>query len=70
MRALGAPIFLKIFGRFSSAPAEAPKAGIEHGRYLVEHVALCGDCHTPRNSMGVPNQSLYLAGASEKMTCC
>ena len=31
------------------------------------HVASCGDCHTPRNSMGVPNQSLYLAGASEKI---
>ena len=67
MRALGAPIFLKIFGRFTSAPAEAPKGGIERGRYLVEHVASCGDCHTPRNSMGVPKQSLYLAGASEKI---
>jgi len=33
----------------------------------VEHVSLCGDCHTPRNSIGVPNRSLYLAGASEKI---
>jgi len=66
-RKLGTPIFLKIFGRFHSAPAQAPKTGIERGRYLVEHVSLCGDCHTPRNSIGVPKQSLYLAGASKKI---
>ncbi len=66
-RSVGTPIFLKIFGRFNSAPAQAPKTGIERGRYLVEHVSLCGDCHTPRNSIGVPKQSLYLAGASKKI---
>jgi mono/diheme cytochrome c family protein len=27
---------------------------------------LCGDCHTPRNLLGAPKQSLYLAGADEK----
>jgi mono/diheme cytochrome c family protein len=66
-RNLGTPIFLKIFGRFNSAPAQAPKSGVERGRYLVEHVSLCGDCHTPRNSIGVPKQSLYLAGAGKKI---
>jgi len=65
-RSLGTPIYLKIFGRFSAAPAQAPKAGIERGRYLVDHLSLCGDCHTPRNSIGVPKQSLYMAGADEK----
>jgi mono/diheme cytochrome c family protein len=67
VRSVGTPIFLKIFGRFNSAPAQAPKSGVERGRYLVEHASLCGDCHTPRNSMGVPKQSLYLAGASKKI---
>jgi mono/diheme cytochrome c family protein len=66
-RGLGAPLWLKVFGRFSNTPAQAPKSGIERGRYLVEHVSLCSDCHTPRNSIGVPNRSLYLAGASEKI---
>ena len=66
-RNLGIPIYLKIFGRFSDSPAQAPKSGIERGRYLVEHVSLCGDCHTPRNSIGVPTRFLYLAGASEKI---
>jgi mono/diheme cytochrome c family protein len=66
-RSLGVPMFLKIFGRFSNSPSQAPKSGVERGRYLVQHVSLCGDCHTPRNSIGVPKQSLYLAGASQKI---
>jgi len=65
-RALGARLYLAFFGRFSSAPAQAPKSGLERGRYLVEHVAICGDCHTPRNFIGAPNQTLYMAGMSEK----
>lgn len=66
-RSVGAPLWLKVFGHFSDSPAQAPRSGIERGRYLVEHVSLCGDCHTPRNSIGVPNRSLYLAGANEKI---
>jgi mono/diheme cytochrome c family protein len=64
-RSLATPAWLKLFGRFSSAPTKAPNKGIERGRYLVEHVSLCGDCHTPRNSLGVPNRDLYLAGAKK-----
>jgi len=67
MRSLGAPIYLKVFGRFAPSPEQAPKDGLERGRYLVEHVSLCGDCHTPRNSLGVPKRALYLAGAGEKI---
>jgi mono/diheme cytochrome c family protein len=59
------PLWLKLFGRFSNTPAKAPKSGIERGRYLVEHVSLCGDCHTLRNFMGVPKRTLYLAGAKK-----
>ncbi len=66
-RSLGTPVYLKVFGRFSSSPPRAPKSGIERGRYLVEHVSLCVDCHTPRNAIGAPKQSLYLAGANKKI---
>jgi len=62
-RPLGILVWSKLFSRFSNSPSKAPQSGIERGRYLVEHVSLCGDCHTPRNFMGVPNRSLYLAGA-------
>ncbi len=43
-------------------PAEAPAQGAERGRYLANHVAVCGDCHTPRNRLGVPIAEMYLAG--------
>ena len=33
-----------------------------HGEYLVQHVAVCGDCHTQRNQMGQPIDSLAFAG--------
>jgi mono/diheme cytochrome c family protein len=65
-RSVAVALYLKAFGRFATQPAQAPKSGVERGRYLVEHVSLCGDCHTPRNSIGVPNRSLYLAGVDEK----
>jgi mono/diheme cytochrome c family protein len=67
LRSVGTLVYLKGFGRFSSSPAAAPSDGVERGRYLADHVSICGDCHTPRNAIGVPNQSLYLAGASKKI---
>ncbi|MDH3443678.1 MAG: c-type cytochrome [Deltaproteobacteria bacterium] len=67
VRSLGTPLFLKVFGGFSASPGQAPKGGVQRGRYLVDHVALCGDCHTPRNFIGAPNGSLYMAGASKEI---
>ncbi len=64
-RPLVTPIWLKLFGRFYDPPARAPGSGIERGRYLVEYVSLCGDCHTPKNFLGVAQRSLYLAGAKK-----
>ncbi len=61
-RSLGTLVWFNLFSRFSSPPAKAPQNGVERGRYLVEHVSLCSDCHTPRNFIGVPDRSLYLAG--------
>lgn len=62
-RPLVTPLWLKLFGRFSNPPAKAPKSGVERGRYLVEHVSLCADCHTPRNLLMAPRRALYLAGS-------
>lgn len=36
---------------------------IERGRYLVEEVARCPDCHTPRDSNGALDRSAWLQGA-------
>jgi mono/diheme cytochrome c family protein len=65
-RSLGTTLYLMVFGRFANSPPQAPKRGIDRGRYLVEYVSLCGDCHTPRNFIGALKRSLYLAGADKK----
>jgi mono/diheme cytochrome c family protein len=33
------------------------------GGYLVASVGRCGDCHTPRNWLGVPDSERFLAGS-------
>ncbi len=66
LRGLAVPLWLRFFGRFSQPASTAPQNSVERGRYLVEHVSLCGDCHTQRNFIGVSNRALYLAGADEK----
>lgn len=37
-------------------------AQIEHGKYLVERVCLCGDCHSPRNDKGEFDRANWLQG--------
>ena len=36
---------------------------IGRGKYIVEHVALCSECHTPRDENGTLKPSEYLKGA-------
>ena len=43
------------------ADASAPQ--IERGRMLVEALAHCGECHTPRNALGGLRMDAWLAGA-------
>ena len=45
-----------------AAAAQASDRQIVRGRYLVENVAMCGDCHTPRGAMGQPDLAKPLAG--------
>jgi mono/diheme cytochrome c family protein len=35
-----------------------------NGEYLVKHVAVCGDCHTPMDATGTPIASKFLAGGN------
>jgi len=41
----------------------ANQGSVERGRYLVEDVAMCGECHTPRDSRGNLDRSRWLQGA-------
>jgi mono/diheme cytochrome c family protein len=47
----------------ADAPATAPTEGVERGSYLVNAVAQCSDCHTPRDDQGNPIADKFLAGA-------
>jgi hypothetical protein len=40
----------------------APAAKVERGRYLVEQVGMCGDCHSPHNEKGEPVREKILQG--------
>ena len=50
----------------NSAPAQSSE--VERGRYLVENVAMCTECHTPRDASGNLDNSRYLQGASTWIT--
>lgn len=40
------------------------KSEVDRGRYLVEEVARCQECHTPRNAQGELDRNAWLQGAS------
>lgn len=43
-------------------PGDRAGERIQHGKYLVEAVALCGECHTPRNERGELLRDKWLQG--------
>ena len=45
------------------APDPARSEPLNRGRYLVDALGHCGECHTPRNFLGGPTKSRYLGGA-------
>ncbi len=49
-------------GPFRPDPMRPPSWN--RGAYLVEAVAHCGECHTPRNFLGAPRADLHLAGTA------
>jgi len=48
-----------------TAPAPAANQNqIDRGKYLVENVAMCEECHTPRDTSGNLDESRRLQGAA------
>jgi mono/diheme cytochrome c family protein len=45
------------------AAENAPE--VARGRYLVDALGHCGECHTPRNRLGAPDGDMYLAGTPD-----
>jgi hypothetical protein len=61
--ALGAAVALTAAGCGAEAEVVARATPLEHGRYLVENVAMCMDCHTPMGPQG-PDTSRHLMGGT------
>lgn len=61
-------LFTVLFGllttiRLFAATEPAPSGLVARGRYLVEGIGLCADCHTPRNEKGELVMAHWLRGA-------
>jgi hypothetical protein len=48
----------------ASTAAPAGKGDVDRGRYLVEDVGMCEECHTPRDDEGNLDESRRLQGAA------
>lgn len=49
-------------GNTKGAADSGGQAPIERGRYIVESVAMCELCHTPRDEYGNPDRGRWLMG--------
>lgn len=47
----------------SKKPTATPSADVARGKYLAENVAMCVQCHTPRNGDGSLDRTRLLQGA-------
>ena len=55
-------VALAVIASTTPAPAASDNQ-IERGKYLVMHVAMCVQCHTPRDEQGELDESQLLQGA-------
>ena len=62
MRSLIAAWKLLFFKPGELKPDPALTAELNRGAYLVEGLAHCGSCHTPRNGLGAERNDRYLGG--------
>jgi len=57
------PAATPAIGQTAAAPITLPRGNPEHGRYIVEHVAMCIECHSGRDSRGNILESERFLGA-------
>lgn len=62
-------MFACLLSLFAGAQQAKPAASgtesrVARGKYIVESVAMCGTCHTPRNESGDLDRAHWLDGAS------
>ena len=57
---LAAAAMISVTGHSQSS--QNKPAVVERGRYIVEEVAKCERCHTPRDEQGAPDRGRWLMG--------
>jgi mono/diheme cytochrome c family protein len=55
-------ISVAVPARAQASKSAKPAENVSRGKYLVEGVAMCGQCHTPRDSSGNPDTAHKLEG--------
>jgi mono/diheme cytochrome c family protein len=58
--------FCALFSGLSASAqrSSSPEAAAARGKYLVENIGMCGDCHTPMNERGEPLKEQWLKGTT------
>ncbi len=49
--------------RSGNKATNRPPSNVARGKYIVEDLSLCSQCHTPRDSNGNPDRTHWLEGA-------
>ena len=62
MNAIRLALLLGIATAALAAPPSRAAGDLDRGRYLVENVMVCGNCHTAKDSEARPIRSRHLAG--------
>ncbi len=60
---LAMPGWNRLADLLTTAPAPPSDPQIARGAYLARDLGHCGECHTPRNWLGIPDSSREFAGA-------
>src|SRR5579862_8133303 len=61
------PAQRKPAGKTSTHSSPSKSSQVERGRYIVESVAMCEQCHTERDHKGNPDRAHWLMGGSITM---
>jgi len=61
---LASAVILMVLGTSSAESAGASSATIARGKYLVDQVGMCGDCHSEHNEKGELITEKYLKGTT------
>ncbi len=62
--AVGTAVLATVVITICSSATPAQSAKVARGQYIVEAVAICGDCHTPHNEKGEPLPGKMLKGTT------